>query len=235
MLFESPCRIIMIGLIAATPQEMSAISGRMQKVSTRTLAHVEFRHGRLGKQDIVVALSGVGKVAAAIAATLMCQLYQPSCLISIGVAGGLKQEQEVGDLVISDTIIQADFDTTQFDGPEGLGMSFQANPELIQKAKNAAQKTQLNWMVGTIATQDLFMAAQEDYERLLHNFPNVACSEMEGGAVAQTAKAFSIPCLVLRTLSDVAVHENNSMEYAQFALESAQKAAAFLEVFCQEF
>ncbi|MBD5423933.1 MAG: 5'-methylthioadenosine/adenosylhomocysteine nucleosidase [Allobaculum sp.] len=225
----------MIGLIAATSQEMSAISSQMDRVSSRTLAHVEFRSGKLGGQDIVVALSGVGKVAAAIASTLMCQLYQPSCLISVGVAGGLKQEQEVGDLIISDAIIQADFDTTQFDGPEGLGLRFQANPKLIEKAQKAAQKTQLNWMVGAIATQDLFMAAKEDYERLLHNFPEAACSEMEGGAVAQTAKAFSIPCLVVRTLSDVAVHENNPMEYAQFAVESAQKVATFLEIFCQEF
>ncbi len=225
----------MIGLIAATPQEMNAIGSKMDRVSSRRLAHVEFRSGKLGDQDIVVALSGVGKVAAAIASTLMCQLYQPSCLISVGVAGGLKQEQEVGDLVISEAIIQADFDTTQFDGPEGLGMHFQAHPDLIEKAKKAAQKTELNWMVGAIATQDLFMAAKEDYERLLQNFPEAACSEMEGGAVAQTAQAFSIPCLVLRTLSDVAVHENNPMEYAQFAVESAQKVASFLEVFCQEF
>ncbi len=225
----------MIGLIVATPQEMTAISAALSKISTRSVAHVEFRHGHLGKQELVVALSGVGKVAAAIAATLMCQLYQPSCLLSVGVAGGLKPQQQVGDLVISDTIIQADFDTTQFDGPEGLGLYFHADPTLIQKAQEAAQKTELNWMVGTIATQDLFMAAQEDYTWLLNHFPNAACSEMEGGAVAQTAKAFSIPCLVLRTLSDVVVHEDNPMEYAQFAQESAQKVAAFLKVFCQEF
>lgn len=225
----------MIGLIVATTQELSAISTCMSKVSTRTLAHVEFRSGFLGTQEVVLALSGVGKVNAAIAATLMCQLYQPSALISIGVAGGLKQEQQVGDLVISDQIIQADFDTSPFDGPEGLGLIFQANPKLIEKAKRAAQKSELNWLVGTIATQDIFMSRPEDYQKLLINFPQSACSEMEGGAVAQTAKAFSIPCLVLRTLSDVVAHEDNSMEYAQFALESAKKAAQFLRAFCEEF
>lgn len=225
----------MIGLIAATTQELSAISACMSKVSTRTLAHVEFRSGLLANQEVVLALSGVGKVNATIAATLMCQLYQPSCLISIGVAGGLKTEQEVGDLVISDEIIQADFDTSPFDGPKGLGLTFKANPKLIEKAQKAAQKSNLNWSVGAIATQDLFMSRLEDYQKLLAHFPQAACSEMEGGAVAQTAKAFSIPCLVLRTLSDVVSHEDNSIEYAQFALESAQKAAQFLSVFCEEF
>lgn len=99
----------MIGLIAAMPEEINAITSRMEKVNTRTVAHVEFRSGHLGREEVVIALSGVGKVSAAIASTLMCQLYQPSCLISIGVAGGLLQSQQVGDLVISGSAVQADF------------------------------------------------------------------------------------------------------------------------------
>lgn len=222
----------MIGLIAAMPQEINAVSARMKKVSTRTVAKVEFRSGYLGDEEIVIALSGVGKVHAAIAATLMCQLYQPSCLISIGVAGGLKKSQHVGDLVISDQAIQADFDTSPIDGEAGIGLRFDVDKDLLQRAMEAAGKTDINWMTGAIATQDFFMARDEDYAKLMDHFPESACSEMEGGAVAQTAKAFSIPFLILRTLSDVVVHEDNPMEFDQFALESSAKAAQFLEVFC---
>lgn len=223
----------MIGLIAAMPEEINAVTARMNKVSTRTVAHVEFRCGHLGQEELVIALAGVGKVHAAIAATLMCQLYQPSCLISIGVAGGLKEAQEVGDLVISDAAVQADFDTSFIDGDEGIGLRYEASPALIEKAANAAKASDLNWMIGTVATQDLFMADPKDYERLLSRFPEAACSEMEGGAVAQTAKAFSIPFLILRTLSDVVVHDDNPVEFSEFVRSSSAKAAEFLEVFCQ--
>lgn len=223
----------MIGLIAAMPEEINAITSRMEKVNTRTVAHVEFRSGHLGREEVVIALSGVGKVSAAIASTLMCQLYQPSCLISIGVAGGLLQSQQVGDLVISGSAVQADFDTSAIDGPDGIGKVFQADENLIRRAIEAASQVNINWMVGEIATQDLFMAAPKDYERLLSRFEEAACSEMEGAAVAQTARAFSIPFLVLRTLSDVVVHEDNPMEFSQFTLSSSARAAQFLEAFCQ--
>lgn len=222
----------MIGLIAAMPQEINAVTARMSKVSTRTVAKVEFRSGYLKDEELVVALSGVGKVHAAIAATLMCQLYQPSCLISIGVAGGLKKSQHVGDLVISDQAIQADFDTSPIDGEDGIGLRFPVDEDLLKRAMEAAGRTDINWMTGAIATQDLFMSRPEDYEKLMSRFPESACSEMEGGAVAQTAQAFSIPFLILRTLSDVVVHDDNPMEFDQFTLESSARAAEFLEAFC---
>lgn len=222
----------MIGLIAAMPAEIDAISARMNKVSVRTVAHVEFRRGYLGDEELVVALSGVGKVAAAIASTLMCQLYQPSMLISIGVAGGLLPSQHVGDLVISSQVAQADFDTSPIDGQDGIGKLFKADETLVARAVEAAKASNLSWKAGLVATQDLFMAREEDFKRLKDRFPEAACAEMEGGAIAQCAKAFSIPFLVLRTLSDVVSHEENPMEFSQFALSSSRKAAQFLEVFC---
>ncbi len=223
----------MIGLIAAMPQEIDALTANMTNGSTRQVADVEFRTGKLGQEELVIALSGVGKVHAAIAATLMCQIYQPECLISIGVAGGLRDEQEVGDLVISDKAVQADFDTSFIDGPEGIGKVFKADEKLIARAEEAAQKNGIPFRIGTVATQDLFMAADEDYAKLMKHFPNSACSEMEGGAVAQVAQAFNLPFVILRTLSDVVVHEDNPVEFSTFTIASSKKAAALFKTFCE--
>ena len=222
----------MIGLIAAMPQEIDAITARMENLSTDKVADVEFRTGTLGNEKLVIALSGVGKVHAAIAATLMCQLYQPECLISIGVAGGLRDEQEVGDLVISNEAIQADFDTSFIDGPEGIGKVFKTDAGLIDRAEKAAEKHGIPYRVGAVATQDLFMAHPDDYAKLMKNFPQAACSEMEGGAVAQVADAFELPFVILRTLSDVVVHEDNPVEFSTFSMASSKKAASLLETFC---
>ncbi len=222
----------MIGLIAAMPEEINAITRRMDTVSSRTVGKVEFRSGKLKDEQIVIALSGVGKVNAAIASTLMCQLYQPSLLISIGVAGGLKQEQNVGDVVISDCAIQADFDTSPIDGPDGIGLRFDVDEETLSRASKAADLSGLTWWKGAIATQDLFMANPKDFERLMNLFPQSACSEMEGAAVAQVAHVFNIPFLILRALSDVVVHEGNPMEFSAFAQSSSDVIASYLETFC---
>ncbi|UNT95229.1 5'-methylthioadenosine/adenosylhomocysteine nucleosidase [Allobaculum mucilyticum] len=222
----------MIGLIAAMESERKSVTDRMSEVTESETASVKFYKGKIGSEEAVVALSGVGKVSAAIAATLLCQIFQPDALISIGVAGGLKNEQEVGDLVLSDLAIQADFDVSFLDGPKGIGKVFHADKALLERGTKAAEKCGLRWSVGTIATQDLFMAGDEDYARLMSRFPESAASEMEGGAIAQVATQFHLPFLIIRTLSDVVVHDDNPVEFSTFAESSSRKAAEFFEVFC---
>lgn len=224
----------MIGLIAAMKSEIDAVTAKMSEVKTTQVGKVEFREGQLQDEQIVIALSGVGKVNAAMASTLMCYLYPIDALLSIGVAGGLQDEQEVSDLVISDYAVQVDFDTSAVDGPSGIGMKFEADPNLVDRAKQVAQKTNLPWRVGTVATQDLFLAAKEDYEYLMSRFPQAACNEMEGASVAQVASSFGIPFLILRTLSDVVTHEGNPMEFSTFEKQAAKQVAQFFEEFCKK-
>lgn len=223
----------MIGLIAAMNSEIDAVTDRMSDVSTETIGNVEFRKGSLQDEEIVIALSGVGKVHAAIAATLMCQVFKPDALMSIGVAGGLQDDQQLGDLVISDHAIQADFDTSFIDGDAGIGLRFDADPVLVEHARKVAEKSDRKWRIGTVATQDLFLAAKADYEKLMARFPEAACNEMEGAAVAEVADTFKIPFVILRTLSDVVTHDDNPVEFETFALHAAKQAAGFLEEFCR--
>lgn len=222
----------MIGLIAAMAEEQESITEKMQDIRTQSAGGVDFYAGRLADEDVVVARSGEGKVAAAIASTLLCMMYKPDALISIGVAGGLKDEQNVGDLVLSDEIAQADFDLSFLQGEKGIGKVFEVSEDLLERGRQAARKAGIPWSQGMVATQDLFMADKKDYDRLMSRFPRSACSEMEGGAIAQVAAQFGIPCLVIRTLSDVAVHDDNPVEFSSFALSSSKAAARFLEIFC---
>lgn len=222
----------MIGLIAAMTSEQESITEKMKDITEQSVGGVHFFEGQLADEKVVVALSGEGKVAAAIASTLLCVLYKPDALISIGVAGGLKDEQNVGDLVLSDQVAQADFDLTFLMGRDGQGKIFDASDTLLERAKEAACQADLPWSVGMVATQDFFMASPEDYAKLMKNFPASACSEMEGGAIAQVAVQFGLPFLVIRTLSDVVVHDDNHVEFSSFASASAKAAANFLEIFC---
>lgn len=219
----------MIGLVAAMPSELKAITDHMTGTAEATVAGVQFITGKLEGIDTVAALSGVGKVAAALCATLICYIYKPEALIHVGVAGGLKEEQNVADLVISDEIFQADFDTTPLDGPEGLGKTFYTDAKLSEMAIKTAKELEMPWFVGAVASQDKFMYRAQDYAALMKNFPTSICSEMEGGAVAQVAAAFEVPFLVLRTLSDIVVHEDNPVEFSKFEVIAAKQAGDFID------
>lgn len=223
----------MIGLIAAMPMERDAVVSRMDDVRHETAGSVEFTIGTLAGQPAVIALSGVGKVSAAIASTLLCARYNPDLLISIGVAGGLLESQNTGDMVFSDQAIQADFDTSAIDGPQGIGKVFEADAALAASLMQTAAGLEMPAVSGAVATQDLFMADPKDYERLMRLFPQSVCSEMEGGAIAQTASAFGVPFVVIRSLSDVVVKDDNPMQFDQFAPMASQKAAMLLEAWCQ--
>ncbi|KAF5976072.1 MTA SAH nucleosidase [Fusarium coicis] len=70
--------------------------------------------GRIDKHNVVIALSGKGKVNSATAATSLRTSYPNICLtILVGVCGAVPSIRErhigLGDVVISDTIVRYDF------------------------------------------------------------------------------------------------------------------------------
>lgn len=219
----------MTGVIAAMPQELEAVLAYMDVKEEREVGKVRFYRGWLEGQELVIALAGVGEMSASMAAGLLCALYEPECLINVGVAGGLHAEQHPGDLVIGSELIQADFDTSPLDGEKGVGHFFQADPVLVSEMEDVAKELEIPFRTGAIATQDLFMARDVDYFALMEKFPRSLASEMEGAAVAFAASRFDIPFVVLRTLSDVVHHENNPMEFETFARKSADRAALLLK------
>ncbi|MCF0245819.1 MAG: 5'-methylthioadenosine/adenosylhomocysteine nucleosidase [Ileibacterium sp.] len=224
----------MIGIIAAMKSEMDAVVSRMKDIQNIQIGPALFAKGKLSGKEVVVGLSGVGKTAASMTTTILILEFKPEAVINVGVAGGLLEDQQVCDLVISDSMIQADFDTSPLDGPEGIGLEYKADEKLMQLAQQAAKELGVNYHTGAIASQDLFMAREEDFQKLMEHFPQSACSEMEGAAVASAASAFGVPVLVLRSLSDVVHHTGNPMEFSEFAAMAAKRAADLMEQMCSQ-
>lgn len=219
----------MTGVIAAMPQELDAVLAHMAVEEEKEVGKVRFYKGKLEGQEIVIALAGVGEMSAAMAAGLLCALYHPDVLINVGVAGGLHAQQHPGDLVIGSEVVQADFDTSPIDGDKGVGQRFEADPQLVSEMEAVAKELEIPARTGLIATQDIFMARDVDYFALMEKFPQSLASEMEGAAVAFAASRFEVPFVVLRTLSDVVHHEDNPMEFENFARKSADRAAMLLK------
>jgi len=222
----------MLGIICAMESELQEVLKYTENQSKRLIGTTQIHFGTIHNEQVAACLSGVGKVNAAMATTILCQLPELNMIINVGVAGGLKQEQNVCDLVISDEVIQADFDTSPIDGQEGIGLRFPVRKELVEKAVRIAENLNIPYHVGAVATQDLFMARKEDFNRLMKRFAQSTCSEMEGGAIAQVADAFQVPFLVLRTLSDIACHDDNPMEFSKFTKMASEQAANVINAWC---
>ena len=120
----------MIGILAAMDTEVEAIKNIMEIKKEELYQGMNFTYGTIENKEVVLCKCGVGKCLASMSATLLCTKEKLSALINVGVAGGLKENQNVLDIVISDKIVQADYDTSPIDGNDGIGLVFEADEKL---------------------------------------------------------------------------------------------------------
>ena len=73
----------------------------------------DFWRGALQGRQVVLALSKIGKVAAATTATTLIEAFGASRIVFTGVAGGVGHGVHVGDVVVATEFVQHDF----HDGP----------------------------------------------------------------------------------------------------------------------
>ena len=97
-----------IGLISAIAEETAILRARLEAGAAETHAGVRFQPGRLDGLSVVLVETGIGKVNAALVATVLAERFGVGALLFSGVAGGLDPSLGVGDVVLADRLIQHD-------------------------------------------------------------------------------------------------------------------------------
>ncbi len=211
----------MIGIIGAMETEVAVLKADMKNAETRRKAGMEFSRGELYGCPAVVVKSGVGKVNAAVCAQILIDDFGADCLMNTGVAGSLKAEIDIGDLVISADALHHDMNAPIFGNVLGQVpfmevVAFPADAELVRLAAeaNARANPDVRTFTGRVVSGDQFISADADKKRLAETFGGL-CAEMEGAAVAHTAWLNQVPFVIIRAISDKADH-SASMEFAEF-------------------
>ncbi|MFD2046149.1 5'-methylthioadenosine/S-adenosylhomocysteine nucleosidase [Ornithinibacillus salinisoli] len=219
------------GIIGAMDQEVAILKENMTDIQEETIANCLFMKGKLYDKDIVLLKSGIGKVNAAMATTILLERYTPSRIINTGSAGGFSNVLEVGDIVISNRVVHHDVDVTAFDyvygQVPGMPAAFEADQALIDKAMNAVSELEVQAQEGIIATGDSFMDDPERVKFVREKFPEMIAAEMEAAAVAQVCHQYDIPFVVIRALSDIAGKES-SVSFEEFLDMAARNASEII-------
>lgn len=209
-----------VAIIGAMEEEVELLRAAIESVHTKTIAHCEFIEGVIGEHEVILVKSGIGKVNAAMATTLLLEIYKPDVVLNTGSAGGFEQSLEVGTIVISDEVKHHDVNVTVF-GYEygqvpGLPAAYTADPKLIELAKEAVTEIgEHAFAVGLIASSDSFMSDPAHVEQVKSLFPTMIAAEMEAAAVAQVCHQFEAPFVVIRALSDIA-GKDASVSFEEF-------------------
>lgn len=216
----------MIAIIGAMQEEISEILKRMSTHEEFSIDGCRFYRGVLNQTEVVVLLSGIGKVEAAISTVVCLKNFDIEGIINIGTAGGLRQEQQVFDVVVSTKTAYHDFDLSSFGEPSGFATSryvYTCEPRYIEAFKQVIGQAR-HW-IGPIVSGDQFIADPRIVARILSAFPEAICVEMEGAAIAHTAHRFNVPFIILRSLSDIAGHPNNTLTFDEYLIKASAHSA----------
>lgn len=209
-----------IGIICAMEEELAPLKKIMSIKESRTKARMEFIEGTLEEKDVVMVISGIGKVNAAVCAQILADDYHVTHLINVGVAGGVKENIQPMDVVVATALLQHDMDVTAFglkrgEIPRFESSLFKTDDKLTRLALEGSRKNEgYTTHEGIIVSGDQFISSKEKIEDLLETFDAAAC-EMEGAAISQAADLNHIPFSVIRAISDNA-NTGASMDYEKF-------------------
>lgn len=157
-------------------------------------------------KDVVVRVTGVGKVNAAMAATELILKEKPDCIISSGCAGGMLQGQKVSDFVIASATAYHDVwcgEPNALGQVQGSPMYFKSDPHMLEVAVEVAKAYDHPVQMGLIVTGDQFFISTEEDARILRLHPEALAADMESAAIAQVCAAYGVPFISLRIISDI--------------------------------
>lgn len=220
------------GILGAMPEEVSLIISVITNKKVEEYGNRLYYTGQLFGNEVVVAFSRWGKVAVATTTTHLILKYNVDRIIFSGIAGAISPELNIGDIVIAQRLFQHDMDARplmkRFEIPLTGRTSYLIPDSIVEVLKTAMHNLLKNnkefreilsessidqpkFMLGDIATGDLFISTTEMKEALRKNLPSAICAEMEGAAVAQVCSDYQVPLSVFRIISDGAnedSHEN---------------------------
>lgn len=216
-----------IGIIGAMDEEVKIIKERMNSQEIINKASMEFCRGILYGKEVVVVRSGIGKVNAAVCAQILVDEFKVEGIINTGVAGSLRNEINIGDIVLSKDALQHDMDATGFGYPLGViprmeESTFIADTTLLDIATEVCKEVNpdIGVFQGRVVSGDQFISGRDKKISLVDNFDGY-CTEMEGGAIAQVAYLNKIPYLVIRAISDKA-DNSAEIDYQEFEMKAIE-------------
>jgi adenosylhomocysteine nucleosidase len=220
----------MILVIAAMEVEYQALLDLLDDDQEKEIFGVKHHLGKIDDKEIILMLSGIGKVNASSNITSILNEYFIDYIINIGSAGGVVNDYQVKqlDIVVAKQVCQHDVDLIAADRPLGqlpdLPIYYQAsiNDDMMQ----ALTKTGLEYHYATIASGDTFVATMDKVNYITNHFDDVCAVEMEAGAIAQIAYLRKIPFVVFRSISDVVGHQqSNQLQFEQYIEKASQNSA----------
>ncbi|MCX7792996.1 MAG: futalosine hydrolase [Thermodesulfovibrionales bacterium] len=221
-----------IAIIASVEFELSLIQTHLGVGGFRF-------HEPVKKGEVILYLSGIGMVNAAIAATRVIDSYSPSLIISTGICGAYRESGlNIGDIALAEKEIYGDTGVIggrDFQDLKALGLPVikisSSNIEIFNeipirnshkhKIYEICKELSLNLQCGSFVTVSGITGNPEIAEKM-HKRWNAICENMEGAAVAHAALINNIDFMEIRGVSNIAGERDKSRWNPELASKNCQ-------------
>ena len=139
-----------------------------------------------GCDEIILAISGIGKANASMATAYICTRFDPEWVLNLGAAGATQASRELGDIYHIEKVIEPDRPHP------GSGTPYVQIPDVLPGFQKAV-----------LATQDKAVDDIETFQRIA---PVADLVDMEGASVIQACRRFGRRCLLFKFVTDTPVH-----------------------------
>lgn len=226
-----------IGIIVAMNEEKREIERIIENKRAEEIYNLKFEIGNIKNTECILVQCGVGKVNSARTTQILIDRYHVDEVINVGSAGCINDELNIGDVVISNKIVQHDFDITAFNHNKGyvpeVGNYIQCDKKLVDKFNKLIKglsQDRFKTKIGIIASGDIFCTDKKIKQKIKEKF-DADVVDMECAAIAQVAFLDNIPFIGIRSISDIP-NGNNSSTFEENVKLASERCAIILKKYC---
>lgn len=213
-------------VFVAMEDEAAPFLARADEVSEPvTIGRAEHRGIVVGGRTHVLVRTGIGMVNAADAAAGAIGRYGRDVhLVSAGSAGGLAKGVQVGDVVLSDSLVNVGADARAFGYAlgqvPGMPVAYDGDADLRRALLEA--RGDLTVREGAIGSGERFVTS-ELADELRRDFPHLLAVDMESAAIAQVAHSHGVRFVSVRAVSDLCAPDGS--EFLTHIDDAADRSA----------
>jgi len=187
----------MLALLGALSEEIGDIKRQMVIEKVAAGSDCNLYQGKFENRDILLVETGLGKQRAEAATRFILQNYTVTALVSLGFAGALNGELEVGDVVVCSTLHCANGQMQKATKSE----TFHSDARLVSLATGVTEDAGVKIRCGSSVTASHLISNPEAKYTLGELF-RTDIVDMESYWVARIASASGIPFVAIRAVSD---------------------------------
>lgn len=200
----------MIAILYAIKQEINPIMKHMHVSKKFKIEEMLFFQADLNGLPVTLVQTGIGRNNAIKAANHLLKTFKINLLISSGVAGGLRQGIDIGDLAIAENVSyskQSDFEGEDLQ----LESSFPCKEGFVKLAKQVSKDSEIKSHCGGLLTVNKVIGRARVKKRIGEQASFIAV-DMESAAIAGVAEERGIGFAAVRSISD-SVEDDIDIDY----------------------